>query len=432
LKPNDFASLNDLGLKLWNEGKRKEAFAIFLESVQRFPDNATAHSNLAFVFLRAGALDEARGEYETALRLDRNHADAKRGLAAVLTQSGKTSAEELRAVAGSDDAISVVPYRGLGKPVSVLALVSLGSGNIHLERLLDDRTFAVTKLVVELFAAGRSLPSCDVIFNAIGDADGCAEALVLAARIVEGKPEEVVLNQPERVLRTTRLGNAERLRDLAGVMTPRTRLFERRELATTDAASVLEGAGFRFPLLLRSPGHHTGHHFLSIERPDDVASAIPSLPGESLYAIEYVDFRSDDGKFRKYRVMFVDGQLFPLHLAVSQNWMVHYFSADMTNVPEHRAEDERFLSDMNATLGDEAVQTLERIAQTLGLDYAGIDFALGVDGRVVIFETNATMVVVQPGEDERWTYRRAPVQRVIDATRQMVLSRCQRQAAQRP
>ncbi len=423
MKPTDFAARNDLGLKLWNEGKRQEAFAIFLENAQLFPTSATAHSNLAFIFLRASALEEARTEYEHALRLDPAFADAKRGLAAVLAQLGKAPAAELREVAGDENAITILPYRGSRKPINVLLLVSLGSGNLHLERLLDDRIFAVTKLVVELFSADGHLPPYDMIFNAIGDAESGAEALMLAQRITAGKRKGAVLNPPGHVIRTTRVEIAGRLRSIAGALTPRTQLFARDALTGWNGAMILEEHGFQFPLLLRSPGHHTGHNFTFVERSDELEAAATALPGEQLYAIEYIDVRNQDGKVRKYRVMFVDGHLYPLHLAISKDWKVHYFSADMAEVPEHRAEDERFLADMPGVLGPEAVATLGAIANALGLDYAGIDFALSADGRIVVFETNATMVIVRPEDEERWAYRKAPVQRVIDAVRKMLIDR---------
>ena len=423
MSSTDFAARNDLGLKLWNEGKRKEAFAIFLENVQQFPTTATAHSNLAFVFLRAGALDEAKTEYEAALRLDPAHADAKRGLAAVLAQLGQAGAAELRKVAGGENAITVLPYRGSRKPISITLLVSLGSGNLHVDKLLDDHVFETTKLVVELFAKDAPLPPYDAIFNAIGDADSSAQALMLAQRITAGKRKGTVLNPPDRVLRTTRVDTASRLRAIPGVVTPRTQIFARDVLGGRDGAMTLEKHGFAFPLLLRSPGHHTGHNFTLVDRSDDLAAAVAALPGEKLYAIEYIDVRGDDGKVRKFRVMFIDGHLYPLHLAISNDWKVHYFSADMANVAEHGAEDERFLADMAGVLGTDAMTALGNIAGTLALDYAGIDFALTADRRVVVFETNATMVIVRPDEDERWAYRQAPVERVVHAVHKMLLDR---------
>ena len=289
---------------------------------------------------------------------------------------------------------------------------------MQIERLLDENIFATTKLVVELFPLDSALPAHDLIFNGIGDADSGADALKLAQRIIAGTPEATVLNLPERVLETTRVANAERLRTLSGAITPRTRLFAR-----DDVPSALQREAFAFPVLLRSPGHHTGHHFELVEKASDLPRIVTSLPGKELLAIEYIDVRNADGNVRKYRVMFVDGALYPLHLALSTNWKVHYFSADMATVPENRAEDERFLTAMDDVLGPGAIAALHGIASALGLDYAGIDFALTPDGRVVIFETNATMVVVQPADEERWTYRQAPVQRVVDAVHKMLAER---------
>jgi hypothetical protein len=92
----------------------------------------------------------------------------------------------------------------------------------------------------------------------------------------------------------------------------------------------------------------------------------------------------------------------------------------------HRAEDARFLADPAAVLGARAMAALERVRELLALDYAGIDFSLDATGRVVVFEANATMIVLPPGPDPIWDYRRAPVARVIDAVHAMVRTRAKR------
>ena len=51
----------------------------------------------------------------------------------------------------------------------------------------------------------------------------------------------------------------------------------------------------------------------------------------------------------------------------------------------------------------------------------GIDFALDRAGRVVVFEANATMIVLPPGPEPIWDYRRAPVERALDAARNLLL-----------
>jgi hypothetical protein len=122
-------------------------------------------------------------------------------------------------------------------------------------------------------------------------------------------------------------------------------------------------------------------------------------------------------------VMMIDGRLYPAHLAVSNHWKVHYFSADMADNAGHRAEDEAFLQDMPAVLGARAMSALEGIRDRLGLDYAGIDFGLDEEGNVVFFEANASMTIHPPAADERWRFRREPVARILDAARNMFVQR---------
>ena len=119
--------------------------------------------------------------------------------------------------------------------------------------------------------------------------------------------------------------------------------------------------------------------------------------------------------------MMIAGEIYPLHLAVSGNWKVHYFTSDMAEQPDHRAEEAIFLRDMRAALGEKAMRALQGIRDALGLDYAGVDFALSPKGDLLLFEANATMVIAVPGPDERWAYRREAIGRIIDAVVAMIL-----------
>ena len=187
-----------------------------------------------------------------------------------------------------------------------------------------------------------------------------------------------------------------------------------------DDASRLARHGFNFPLLLRTPGFHTGRHFVRVESRTALAGALAELPGEELPLIEFLDARGADGKVRKYRVMMIDGRLYPLHVAISSHWKIHYFTAEMAEHAEHRAEDAEFLENMPGVLGPRAIDALAQIQATLGLDYAGIDFGLSATGEMLLFEANATMVVNPPEPDERWAYRRPAVERIFAAVRRML------------
>lgn len=92
----------------------------------------------------------------------------------------------------------------------------------------------------------------------------------------------------------------------------------------------------------------------------------------------------------------------------------------MPDHPDHRAEDAAFLENMPQVIGSRAVEALEGIRETMGLDYGGVDFSLNADGEVILFEANATMVVNPPEPDGRWDYRRPAVQRILDAIRRLL------------
>jgi hypothetical protein len=269
------------------------------------------------------------------------------------------------------------------------------------------------------------LPPHQLVFNTIGDADLCEPALEAAVRLLD-RTQAPVINDPRAVMKTGRIDNSRRLRALPGVITPQTIAMSRDVLAGPDAAAAIASQQFTFPLLLRSPGYHTGRNFILVETAAELSAAASSLPGSELLVIEYLDARGKDGNARKYRVMMIAGLIYPLHLAISQQWKVHYFTSDMADKPDHRAEEAKFLGDMPAALGDKAMAALGRIKDALDLDYAGVDFGLGPDGELLLFEANATMVISPPTADERWTYRRTAVATILDAVVAMIMQKSAR------
>ena len=146
-----------------------------------------------------------------------------------------------------------------------------------------------------------------------------------------------------------------------------------------------------------------------------------TLPGDEIIVMSPLDARGADGLHRKYRAMAIGKKWFPLHLAVSADWKVHYFSAAMGARPEHREEERRFLDDMPRALGARASAALEAIAEAVGLDYFGVDFALAPNGALRIFEANAAMAMLDPPPEPIWDYRRPALAAARAAAREMVL-----------
>ncbi len=411
--PTHFDALTELAALAQASGHRSAARSAFMQAAQHHPRQPLGRVNLGNALADDGECAAARAHYQAALDVAPDYAPAHQGMARVLAEFGDPAEEHWRR-GFMGHSVHKRRYRGAGVGVPLLLLGSARGGNVVTQNWIDDRVFAVTAVYADFHDTAQMLPEHRLVVNAIGDAELCGEALE-RARVILASTSAPVINAPEAVLNTSRDANAARLAGIEGVLAPVT---ERTTQAALRASWSLD-----FPLLLRTPGFHTGRHFLRVTDRDGLEAALDCLPGGDVLAIEYLDARGMDGLWRKYRVMCIDGALYPLHLAISADWKVHYFTSAMADSPEHRAEERRFLEDMPGVLGAVAMQALAHIAATMGLDYGGIDFALTPDGRVMVFEANATMVINAADCAPIWEYRRAPLAHAQMAARWMLLKR---------
>jgi tetratricopeptide (TPR) repeat protein len=419
--PGHVGALNNLGTLLYLTGYRTAARSAYTEAIRQHPDKPMAHVNLGNLFLESGDLAAAREHYEAALAIDAQFAEAHQGLGNLLAELGQEeNAAEHQRLGHWDRRPTELPYRGETEPVSLLLLASGRRGDVPIRHLLDDKIFRTFVVLPNVYDPDAPLPEHQVVFNAIGDADLSMQALDRAVTLMD-RTFAPVINAPAAVLGTGRAANARRLAYVPGVVAPKVVNFSRGTPRQ-----------FEFPVLLRARGFHNGQHFLRVEKADQLGSALAELPGDELSAIQFLDARGADGYYRKYRVMMIGGWLYPLHLAISRNWKIHYVTADMADNAGHRAEEAKFLDNMAGVLGSRAMGALAEIQNILELDYAGIDFGLNAAGDVLLFEANATMTVLPPERDRRWDYRRDAVQRVEDAVRKMIVDKSRKKRSPDP
>ncbi len=414
LDPTHFDALNDLACLLHAEGRFSAARLAYAQAAALHPNNPAGRVNFGNFLLEADDHAGAEIHYRAALAAAPDLPRAHQGLARVLAARGEEAAEHWRKGFGGRNAVVRRRYRGCGEEVPVLLLVSARLGNVATRRWLDDRDFAVTEIFAEFFDFREKLPEHRLLINAIGDADLCADDLE-KARAVRARSTAPAINAPRLVQATRREDNDRRLSLIPGVRTARARRFSKQ--------SLLAEANLDFPLLLRAPGFHTGRHFLKLDARDLLPEALARLPEGDVLVLQHLDARGADGFFRKFRVMFVDGKIYPLHLAVSRHWLVHYFSSDMAENAEFRAEEQRFLQAMPEFLGPKAFAALQAVERELGLDFGGVDFGHAPDGALLLFEANATMNVFPPDGDPKWDYRRPAVETILRAARDMTKSR---------
>ena len=409
------AAWDDLATTQSQAGDEQAALASWQQAIS-VPGARTAPLlvKLGLSHRRQGDLPGAATCFADAVRADGTLTAARHHLAAALTRLGR--AEEARphlAAALKRERIFIQP----GPPGAPRALIlaTAAEGNIPLEHLLPERDFTRIWWFIDHAPDPRAeiLPAHDIVFNAIGDPDmsGAADAKLAAFLGVNAK---TLLNGPARVARTRRDRVPALLGGIDGLLVPRICRIE----DTPSSAAIMraaEEAGIAPPLLLRPAGGHGGAGVLRIETWD----GFDAPPAPAWYATSFHDCRAADGYTRKYRVIFVGGVAYPYHLAISPNWLVHYFSADMDEHAWKRAEEAAFLTDPRAALGEQAFSALQEAGRRLDMDYCGMDFGLA-DGRIVVFEANATMLVHPEAPTGRLAFKNTAVSCIIDALNRMV------------
>ena len=111
---------NNVGLDLARHGKFDEAVAEYQKALEIKPDYADAHNNLAAALAARGQIKEAVGHYQTALKIDPGYADAHNNLGNVLNSCG----ERDEAIAHYQRALEIKPdhaqaHNNLGAALAV-------------------------------------------------------------------------------------------------------------------------------------------------------------------------------------------------------------------------------------------------------------------------------------------------------------------------
>jgi glutathione synthase/RimK-type ligase-like ATP-grasp enzyme len=184
---------------------------------------------------------------------------------------------------------------------------------------------------------------------------------------------------------------AGKLADIALCRIPKTVRLSFAMIGGPQGQAAIEG--MPMPLLIRCAGTHGGDDFEKVDTANGIATFVRNHPDATFYLSEYIDYRSADGYFRKYRVICIGGEILPYHLAIHDHWMVHHFRTDMPNQAWMRTEEEAFLQDMAQVFDDRHQAALRQVGKASGLEYCGIDCGLDRDGNIVVFESNATMLV---------------------------------------
>jgi tetratricopeptide (TPR) repeat protein len=377
-------------------------------------DAAALHRQLGMAHACAGRLDVALRHFQHVLDQDPDDPAALHIVANFQQALGQVAEAE----ASYRHALALKPLLTIPAVLSppdfrVLFVFAPGGGNTPFAYLIEQARFEsnVVSLLQDFeYDVERLRPHADVVVNLVADVDQGHALLGPAQALVDriGKP---VVNHPQLIASTSREAIARRLADTPGCRVPQTRFFSVAELRVAQPA-------LSFPLLVRPAGTHGGDDFEQMADPAQLSAFLARHDRQGYYLTPFVDYRSDDGKFRKYRFIYVNGEILPYHLAIGDQWKVHHVTTDMANRPWMQAEERAFLEDPWRVFGELQHAALRSIRDTIGLDYFGIDCALDRDGAVVMFEVNACMLV--HGRNSSFPYKTEPVMRIKRAFHAML------------
>lgn len=304
---------------------------------------------------------------------------------------------------------------------SVLAIAIRGDfqANLPIGMLLGDTTLLhvlwlsdpESVLADPRAALPTELPPFDCVFIAIAEDSRHVAALAAADALAAllGRP---TINRGAGIARLSRDGAARLLADLPGALVPAQRLADRPGLLSAPPD---------MPFIVRPRCSHAGHALACIDGTTALDAYLDTTAGiDGFFVAPFVDFRSGDGHYRKYRIVFVDRVPYSVHLAIHDDWRVWYYNAGMDKAAWKRAEEKRFMADMAQAIGPVAMSALHEIGRRVDLDYVGLDCAVLPDGRLLVFEVETGMIVHDQDPADLFPYKKTYVPRIFAAVEDMI------------
>ena len=176
-------------------------------------------------------------------------------------------------------------------------------------------------------------------------------------------------------------------------------------------------------MIVRPRGSHAGAGLAKIDDRAALLRYLDARQEEEFFVSRFVDYSGDDGLFRKYRIVFIDGRPYACHLAIADRWDIWYLNAGMSLSATKRLEEEMFMRTFDADFARRHQAALSAIAGRIGLDYFTMDCAETKNGSLLIFEADNTAIVHDMDPPDIFPYKLPQMRKVFDAFAAMLVRR---------
>jgi len=272
------------------------------------------------------------------------------------------------------------------------------------------------------------MPAHDALLVSISESDENLDLLNFLAQALTDWPQPVI-NAPQHIPSVGRDVASRLLQHVPGLLMPPTLRGGRDLLQAIADGNTQLSANFEncdFPIILRPVGSQAGRDLAKIKTPQAIANYLSHVEAGELFLSRFIDYSSQDGRFRKMRVALIDGVPFACHMAVSSHWMIHYVNAGMYDEAWKRGEEAGFMASFDH-FEQRHHLALDAIAQRTGLDCVYIDCAETQDGQLLVFEIDHAMVVHAMDLQEQFPYKQPHMLKVKNAFRHLLMHRTAKQ-----
>jgi hypothetical protein len=309
--------------------------------------------------------------------------------------------------------------------LALAAATDMGS-NMPIEFLLEESGVELMVLyAVPEAGLPAPLPDHDVAIVIASDSEDCRNALRIIDQAAPRWPRPL-LNPPKLVCNLDRDKLCHLLHGVDGLEIPATIPLMRAQLlqpaASLDAAAGIDA----FPVIVRPRGSHAGVGLARIDDREAMARYLDQHRQEEFFVSRFVDYSSDDGLFRKYRVVFIDGKAYACHMAIADRWDIWYLNAGMSADAGKRLEEETFMQTFDIGFARRHHTALAGMAGRIGLDYFTVDCAETRSGALLIFEADNTAVVHNMDSPQVFPYKPPQMRKIFDAFVAMLERRVRR------
>jgi hypothetical protein len=312
--------------------------------------------------------------------------------------------------------------------LALAAATDMGS-NTPIEFLLQESGIELMTLyVIPEVELPDPLPDHDIAIVIASDSEDCRDALRKISLAASRWPRSL-LNPPHLV------GNLDRdklhglLFGIEGLEIPATTAVTRAQLSDlSQSAAVLDdiASDLAFPVIVRPRGSHAGAGLAKIDNPAAIERYLCERQEQEFFISRFVDYAGDDGLFRKYRIVVVDGKPYACHLAIADRWDIWYLNAGMTLSASKRLEEETFMRTFDIGFARRHRTALAGMINRVGLDYFTMDCAETKNGSLLIFEADNTAIVHNMDPPNIFPYKAPQMQKVFDAFAAMLERRARR------